>query len=278
MDHPVRAVDVTPILDRDYYAEAISLIKNAKVSVHLLMFELFYYPEYEDSKTNLLLEELVKASSRGLAVRVCVEGGEDYLGQEFLKKQLRAYEYLCERGVETKVDPGEVTTHAKLLIADGKTVLLGSTNWSYYAMEKNSEVNISVQSSSLASSFRAYFDRIWEKSSLLNSEIQSRESLESEGRSPIAELLRNPSSWDGKKVKISGQIRSLKKRRSRSGNLYSTFSLSDREGNSVKVFSWGHPVIDNGEPVEVEGVFKREKHVGKLTFYNEIEAKTVTRK
>lgn len=275
---PEPTVSEVPVLDRDYYASALSLIKNAEHSVHLLMFELFYYPEYQGSKTNTLLNELANAHSRGVEVKVCVEGGEDYLGEAFFKKQFRGCEYLDERGVEMRVDPEDVTTHAKLLIADRRTVLLGSTNWSYYAMEKNSETNILIESPSIASSFDKYFNRVWGSSSPLNSERSLDESRSSESQSPIAELLSDPDSWDEKRVTMSGEVVNLKKKQSRSGNLYSTFFLSDKEGNRVKVFKWGHPAIDNGKQIEVEGVFRKEKHVGKLTFYNEIDAESITQR
>lgn len=261
-----------PVLDRDYYDKALSLIRGADRTIHILMFELFYYPQHPESKTNILLQELVNAHRRGVNVKVCVEGGEDYLGEDFLRKQLRGYRYLKENGVEIRVDPKGVTSHAKLLIVDGRTVLLGSTNWSYHALEKNSETNVLVESPSLASSFEKYFNRIWKSSSTLNLEASLR------SHSPISKILREPGSWDGKRVRISGEVAELKKRRSRSGNLYSTFYLSDGEGNRIKVFKWGHPDVDNGEQVEVEGVFKKEKRIGKLSFYNELEAETITRR
>lgn len=264
-----------PVLDRDYYTEVLSLIKSAKSSVHILMFEIFYYPEYPESKTNLLLNELVNAQSRGLDVKVCMEGGEDYLGEEFWLKQLRAYGYLEDNGVEVRVDPKGITSHAKLLIVDSKTVILGSTNWSFYALEKNSETNILMESNSLAFSFESYFDRIWKSSSPLNLEDTLERSLELERQSPIAKLLMNPDDWDGERVRIYGEVINLKKRRSRSGNLYSTFYLSDKGGHRVKIFKWGHPKIDNGEHIEVEGVFRKEKRVGKLKFYNELEAEII---
>jgi hypothetical protein len=267
-----------PIVDRDYYSEVISVIRNAQRSVHLLMFEIFYYPEFPGSKVNDLIDELANAHSRGVDVKVCLEGGEEFLGEDFLEKQLRAYERLREHGVQIRGDSRGITTHAKLLIVDERTVVIGSTNWSYYAVERNAEANVLIESPSLASDFEEYFDGIWKSATPITHDNPTQAPPVSKSASLIAKLLDDPEGWDGRTIKVPGEVIDLEHRRSRGGNLYSTFSVSDEAGNWLKVFKWGHPRIEDGDQVEVEGVFKREKRVGKYTFYNELEAETVTRK
>lgn len=276
-DSPDTGLEV-PIVDREYYSEVISVIREAKRSVHLLMFEVFYYPDYPGSKVNDLIDELANAYSRGVDVKVCLEGGEEFLGEDFLEKQLRAYERLQERGVLIRGDSRGTTTHAKLLIVDGRTVVIGSTNWSYYAVEKNAEANVLIESPSLASDFEEYFDRIWSSAKPITTDNPAAESPVSKSTSLIARLLDDPEGWDGEVVKVSGKVIDLEHRRSRGGNLYSTFSVTDEVGIRLKVFKWGHPRIEDGDQVEVEGVFKKEKHVGKYTFYNELEAETVVKR
>jgi hypothetical protein len=278
LHQPEPIVGEVPLLDRDYYPEVISLIKSAESTIHIVMFELFFYPDYPDSKTNLLLAELVNAQSRGVDVRVCLEGGEEFLGEDFVEKQLRGYRYLEKHGVGVRVDPEGVTSHAKLLVVDGNRVVVGSTNWSYYALDRNAETNVLIRSAALASRFDDYFDKLWKRSSSLELEGPSEGSHPYEGESDITKLLRNPDGWDGKRMKVSGEVVDLEKKRSRSGNLYSTFSLSDDVGNWIKVFKWGHPEIENGDWIEAEGIFRREKRVGKYTFYNELEADLISRR
>ena len=266
-----------PVVDRDYYPEVVSVISDAERSIHLLMFEIFYYPAYPGSKVNDLVDELAEAHSRGVDVKVCLEGGEDYLGEDFLEKQLHACERLQAHGVQIKGDSRGITTHAKLLIADERTIVIGSTNWSYHAVEKNAEANVLIESPSLASDFEKYFQSVWESATAIAADSPPKEPLVSKSTSLIAKLLDDPQEWDGKTVRVVGEVVDLQNRRSKSGNLYSTFSVSDEVGNRLKVFKWGHPRIEDGDHVEVEGVFKREKHVGKYTFYNEIEAENVRR-
>lgn len=264
------------VVDRDYYGEALSLIAGAERSISLLMFELFRYPEYPDSKTNRLLAELVSASRRGVDVNICIEGGEEYLGDDFLEKQRASAVYLLESGVDVRMDRKGTTSHAKLLLVDGRSVLLGSTNWTHYAMERNVETNVLIESTPLASSFEEYFNRIWEAASPVKESASTGD--QPEGTSSIALLLSAPENWDGKQVEIVGEVDDFKRRRSRKGNLYSTFYVADGEGYRVKIFSWGHPEIADGDRVAVSGVFRETKKVGGLDFHNEVEADQVVRR
>ena len=69
----------------------------------------------------------------------------------------------------------------------------------------------------------------------------------------------------------------LKETTSHKGNDYTTFKLQDPSGcGSLNIFSWGHPSLSNGDHVRVEGTFETEHHQGQYTFYNEVEATTVT--
>jgi hypothetical protein len=50
--------------------------------------------------------------------------------------------------------------------------------------------------------------------------------------------------------------------------------LSERfaEAFCVNVFTWGHPHLDDGQRLKVNGTFEAVKHVGRYTFHNEIDA------
>jgi RecJ-like exonuclease len=88
-------------------------------------------------------------------------------------------------------------------------------------------------------------------------------------------ILANPAQFDGKSVSIQGAIVAVKETTSRAGNDYATFEVRDVTGGAVKVFTWGHPDIMNGDPVQVIGVFQQVRRVGQYTFYNEIEARSI---
>lgn len=95
-------------------------------------------------------------------------------------------------------------------------------------------------------------------------------------QTPIKDILGNPLKYDGKVVTIHGKTMFVKEKVSRVGNLYTTFGLYDGE-ETITIFTWGHNQIRDGERVEVVGIFKETKRVGKLIFKNQIDADKIKR-
>jgi hypothetical protein len=86
----------------------------------------------------------------------------------------------------------------------------------------------------------------------------------------VSQLLSNPTIFDRQHVTVSGTAQYVRPKTSRRGNDYETFNLCEQA--CVNVFTWGHPHIDNGQQLTVNGTFQAVKHVGPYTFRNEIEA------
>jgi hypothetical protein len=91
----------------------------------------------------------------------------------------------------------------------------------------------------------------------------------------LAAILANPVQFDGKTVTVRGSAATVKPTVSRKGNPYTTLRLQDG-GAVITVYMQGHPNTKTGDRVEVIGVFQTVKHVGRYTFYNEIEAQSIT--
>jgi|SRR6516162_5273833 hypothetical protein len=92
----------------------------------------------------------------------------------------------------------------------------------------------------------------------------------------IQSIVKNLVGFDGKSVTIRGTAAEVNKTKSRRGNPYTTFQAQGA-GAAIKVFTFGHPGIENGDCVEVTGVFHHVWHVPpNYTFYDEIEAQSVT--
>jgi hypothetical protein len=94
----------------------------------------------------------------------------------------------------------------------------------------------------------------------------------------VCAVANNHAKFDHQNVVLTGTVSALKETTSRvEHNPYTTFKLED--GNcSVDVFSWGHPALKDGCSVQIEGVFEVEHHQGKYTFYNEVQATSVSLK
>ncbi|RLI94582.1 MAG: phospholipase [Candidatus Altiarchaeales archaeon] len=145
---------IIPISDRGFFPEVHEILKNANKSIHIVAFELKYYSRYKDSKMNTLVNDLINARNRGVDVKIIID--------EYSKRN-SAYTHLREGGVDIRYDSPNVTTHAKLIIVDGKIVVLGSTNFSYYGLEKNNEVNVIIYSEKIADYFERYFQNLWKQ-------------------------------------------------------------------------------------------------------------------
>jgi DNA polymerase III alpha subunit len=106
--------------------------------------------------------------------------------------------------------------------------------------------------------------------------------LASPSKVKLSEVIKNPDKYDNRIISVEGYIQNIKQKISQRGNKYTTFSISDNEGNSLKVFLWGwegieEQNIEEGDKVEVEGKFQKIRYVGKYKFYNEIEAEKIKR-
>jgi phosphatidylserine/phosphatidylglycerophosphate/cardiolipin synthase-like enzyme len=152
------AEDVRLVLDDQYFQVAKKMIQEAKHSIQVMMFEMGYYDEYPMALSNLLIRELINAEKRGVKVEVILEvkEGED----RTTERNRQTGKILSEGGVEVIYDSPSKTTHAKLMVVDGKLSLLGSTNWTYYALTTNNEASILVRSKEVAKAFVDYFNRV----------------------------------------------------------------------------------------------------------------------
>jgi hypothetical protein len=93
----------------------------------------------------------------------------------------------------------------------------------------------------------------------------------------VCAIVAKPAGFDHQTVTLQGTATALKETTSRRGNDYTTFKLQDPSGcGGVNIFAWGHPALNNGDQVRVEGVFETVHRVRQYTFHNEVEATKVT--
>lgn len=146
------AEDVEIINDRNYYPRVHELLQGAKKNIYLAMFSIYYYDRHPDSPSNILLRDLVSARNRGVDVKVILE-------EE--RQPDRVIRFLKQNKIPFKVDPPDITTHAKLIIIDEIYTVIGSTNWSYSALSKNNETAVVIKSQEAAGVYVNYFKDNW---------------------------------------------------------------------------------------------------------------------
>ena len=155
---------IIPLFDTDgtatYASLVLALLQRAQRSVHVALYRMSVYPGYQSSSSNELVDALISAAGRGLDVRVLLDDCSYYA--DSAEANLMAAIYLYQRGVEVRLDEPEKTTHAKLIVIDGVSVVLGSTNWNYYSLERNVEVNLAMLNIAEAgAAYEAYFEQLW---------------------------------------------------------------------------------------------------------------------
>lgn len=152
------AEDVQLVTDVQYFEVAKKLIHEAKYSIQVMMFEMGYYDQHPNTPSNILIKELINARKRGVKVEVALEvkEGED----RTTKRNRRTGKILSEGRVEVIYDSLFKTTHAKCMVVDGHVILLGSTNWTYYALTNNNEVSVVIRSKEMAKGLVDYFNQV----------------------------------------------------------------------------------------------------------------------
>ncbi len=151
--HPA---DVENILPDRYFEVARNEIQRAESSIRLYMYLIALPPNRLNSKVYRLVDALVEAKDRGVDVQVMLDRNIDWKDESNLGfwdsagKNARAYSYLREKGISAYFDDEAIFTHAKVLVIDRKTVILGSANWSEAALARNLEANVLIRSEEFA--------------------------------------------------------------------------------------------------------------------------------
>ncbi|MCX8174498.1 MAG: phospholipase D-like domain-containing protein [Thermoplasmata archaeon] len=143
--------------DRQYYQAAFDLLQSANKSIHMTMYVIFWYEDNNEIKN--LVNILVAKAKAGLDVKVFLD--TDPSNQMVTGNNTLTAQYLMNNGVKVKFDSPSVTTHTKLIIIDSKIVIVGSTNWSYSAVNRNHEANLSIADEKLAEKYEEYFSALW---------------------------------------------------------------------------------------------------------------------
>jgi len=149
--------EIIPIVDRNYFDIVVPEIQQAERQIDIAMFQFKFY-ENEENKVRLLQEALIEAADRGVAVRVILDQSNWNSGIK--KDNEPTLNYLKDNGIQAKFDSPKKTLHAKLLIIDD-TVIVGSTNLGFHALERNSEVSVLIRNKEAADYYRAYFEGLW---------------------------------------------------------------------------------------------------------------------
>ena len=158
-------VEAENISSDKYFSTTLNEINSAKSQVFVVMYLVSVLPDQPDSQPNQLVSALIAAKLRGVDVKVILDQNINFESESMddavvSNKNQKAYELLTKNGIPTFFDTSDTYTHAKAIVIDNETVILGSTNWSKAALTKNNEADVIVRSKDLAESLTSQFDKI----------------------------------------------------------------------------------------------------------------------
>ena len=157
--------DVENIPTDQYFQTTLNELTQARESVYVAMYLASMDPAEPNSQVSQLLKALVDAESRGVQIKVILDQNLDFTNEPgpneiYKNKNQAAFEYLRSNNIEVFYDIAQIYTHAKAIVIDHKTSIVGSTNWSKAALTKNNEVNVIIHSKEFAQNLINQFDQI----------------------------------------------------------------------------------------------------------------------
>lgn len=137
-----------PIISKQFSPVLCRLIDQAEHSIDIIVYDWRFYKHDPASAVSLFNASLVRAKTRGVAIRCIVNSAN-----------LAAL--LTDLGFYAKCLPTERILHAKLMIIDGNKIVIGSHNYSQHAFTSNHEASVFFTLSETENQFTKYFNNLY---------------------------------------------------------------------------------------------------------------------
>lgn len=160
--HPAGTVAVD---GKAYFGAALAHIAQARKSISLLQYLIDARPKADaEYRVRHLLRALSLAHQRGIDVRVLLHSYSP--SGSAAEGNLPAAMFLSARAIPVRFfahadDESRRVMHAKMLSTDGKSVLIGSQNWSPKSFVANNEYGCFCRSAETAEKCERYFGGLW---------------------------------------------------------------------------------------------------------------------
>jgi len=136
------------IISREFPKKVIPLIKKAKRSIDIIVFDWGWYADEIGEQIQIFNNAIFNANKHGVKVRALV--------------QKRLVKVILESlGIESKVLHSKYLLHIKLMIIDGEIAILGSHNYTKNAFNVNHEVSIIVKDQTSIEKLTEYFNNFF---------------------------------------------------------------------------------------------------------------------
>lgn len=147
------------LLDEKFLEAAKALIRAAKKEVYIMAYLLAAPGMKKGGKIAELFGELLKAKNRGCDCRVIVN--YTVPDNAISRQNKEAAKWLMFHGIKCRYVARNRTVHAKMIIIDGVTLIIGSHNWSQRAVERNVEASVEVREEPVLKEAKGRFLELW---------------------------------------------------------------------------------------------------------------------
>jgi len=137
--------EVEAIVGSQFPKIVIPKIDNAKKSIKIIVFDWRWYPNDSGNPCQLFNQSIVRASRRGVRVRVIT----NYTDVVATLKSV---------GVDARKIVTKNLVHAKMMLIDDETLILGSHNYTQSAFTMNFEVSVAIKDAEAIAEFVKYFN------------------------------------------------------------------------------------------------------------------------
>lgn len=137
-----------PIIAQQYPRVVTPLLKNADISIRVIVYDWRLYPTISGSAVSQFNSAIREAVNRGVSVRALVNNDG-------------VIKWLKENGADARRFHSKRKLHTKLLIIDDQQVVIGSHNFTQNAFSMNEEASVLVHCSDKQNDFVRYFEALW---------------------------------------------------------------------------------------------------------------------
>jgi len=147
------------LLDEKFLEASKALIRAAKKEVYIMAYILAVPGMKKERKIAGLFKELLEAKNRGCDCRVIVN--YTVPDNKISRDNRLAAKWLTYHGIGCRYVSRNRTVHAKMIIIDGVTLIVGSHNWSQRAVQRNVEASVEVEDGKILKEAKGRFLELW---------------------------------------------------------------------------------------------------------------------
>ena len=137
------------LISRDFPKKVIPLIKNAKKTIDIIVFDWGWYPDEIGEPIQIFNNAIFNANKHGIKVRALVQ-----------KRLIKVI--LSNLNIEAKILHSNKLLHIKLMIIDGEIAILGSHNYTKNAFNVNLEVSTILRDQNSVQILERYFNNLFQ--------------------------------------------------------------------------------------------------------------------